>query len=168
MNSSITEKKLLAIKTSFAEWRHLLQGAKHKIIVYSDHRNLLFATKPQLLTLRQIRWQELFATYWFEIVYRPWKKNGKTDALSTFETEKTEGKEFDKDSLLKPDQLVRFDDVDGEANYLALATNFVDDIKQAYRQDKMAQEILKDLAEYTRNNYNKKYWLEVDSLRVIK
>ena len=89
-------------------------------------------------------------------------------ALSRVETEKTEGKEFDKDSLLKPDQLVRFDDVDGEASYLALATNFVDDIKQAYRQDKMAEEILKDLAEYTRNNYNKKYWLEVDSLRVIK
>jgi len=69
---------------------------------------------------------------------------------------------------LKTDKLVVFDDVDGEASYLALATNFVDDIKQAYRQDKMAEEILKDLAEYTRNNYNKKYWLEVDSLRVIK
>ena len=65
----------------------------------------------------------LFATYWFEIVYRPGKKNGKADALSRVETEKTEGKEFDKDSLLKPEQLVGFDDVDGEASYLALATN---------------------------------------------
>jgi len=41
--------------------------------------------------------------YWFEIVYRPGKKNGKADALSRVETEKTEGKEFDKDSILKPD-----------------------------------------------------------------
>ena len=128
----------------------------------------MFATKPQLLTLRQIRWQELFATYWFEIVYIPGKKNGKADALSRVETEKTEGKEFDKDSLLKPDQLVGFDDVDGEASYLDLATNFVDDIKQAYRQDKMAQEIIKDLAEDTRNNYNKKHWLKVDGLLVRK
>jgi len=140
VNYSITEKELLAIKTAFTEWRHLLQGAKHKIIVYSDHRNLLFVTKPQLLTPRQIRWQELFVTYWFEIVYRPGKKNGKADALSRIETEKTEG----KDNLLKPDQLIGFDDVDGEASYLALATNFMDDIKQAYRQDKMAQEIIKD------------------------
>ena len=170
VNYSITEKEILAIKTAYTEWRHLLQGAKHKIIVYSDHRNLLFVTKPQLLTPRprQIRWQELFATYWFEIVYRPGKKNGKADALSRVETEKTEGKEFDKDSLLKPEQLVGFDDVDGEAAYLALATNFVDDIKQAYRQDKMAQEIIKDLAEDTRNNYNKKHWLEVDGLLVRK
>jgi len=36
--------------TAFTEWQHLLQGAKHKIIVYSDLRNLLFSTKPQLLT----------------------------------------------------------------------------------------------------------------------
>ena len=40
VNYSITEKELLAIKTAFTEWRHLLQGAKHKIIVHSDHRNL--------------------------------------------------------------------------------------------------------------------------------
>jgi len=29
------------------------------------------------------------------------KKNGKADSLSRLETEKTEGKDFDKDSLLK-------------------------------------------------------------------
>ena len=74
VNYSITEKELLAIKTAFTEWRHLLQGAKHKIIVYSDHRNLLFATKPQLLTPRQIRWQELFATYWFRNSIQTWEE----------------------------------------------------------------------------------------------
>jgi len=47
---------------------------------------------------------------------------------------------------LKTDKLVVFDDVDGETSYLALATNFVDDIKQAYRHDKIAQEIIEDLA----------------------
>jgi len=91
VNYSIKEKELLAIKISFTEWRHLLQGEKYKIIVYCDHRNLLFATKPQLLTPRQIRWQELFSTYWFEIVYRPGKRNGNADALSRVEMEKTEG-----------------------------------------------------------------------------
>jgi len=46
VNYSIKEKELLAIKTAFTEWRHTLQGAKHKIVVYSNHINLLFATKP--------------------------------------------------------------------------------------------------------------------------
>jgi len=32
----------------------------------------------------------------------------------------------------------------------------------------MAQEIMKDLAEDSRNNYNKKHWLEVDGLLVRK
>jgi len=44
-----------------------------------------------------------------------------------------------------------------KANYLALATNFKDDFKKAYRQDKMAQKIFKDLAEDEGNNFNKKY-----------
>jgi len=165
VNYSITEKELLAIKTAFTEWRHLLQGAKHKITVYSDHRNLLFATKPQLLTPRQIRWQELFASYWFEIIYRPGNKNGKADALSRVETEKTVGKDFDKDSLLRPEQLQGFDEVD-EASYLAMATNFVDEIKQAYVEDRMAQEILKDLKHGGTKNYNKKHWMEVNGLIV--
>jgi len=42
VNYSITKKGLLTIKTAFTEWRHLLQSAKHKIIVYSNYRNLLF------------------------------------------------------------------------------------------------------------------------------
>jgi len=37
--------------------------------------------------------------------------------------------------------MVGFDNEDGEVSYLALATNFVKDIKQAYRQDKMTWEI---------------------------
>jgi len=84
VNYSIIEKELLTIKTAFTEWRHFLQCTKHKIIVYSGHRNLLFVTKPLLITPR---WKELFATYWFEIVYRPGKKNGRADALSRVETE---------------------------------------------------------------------------------
>lgn len=71
----------------------------------------------------------MFSTYRFELIYRPWKKNDKTDALSGVETEKTEGKGFDKNSNLRPDQIERFNEVDGETSYLNLAINFVDDIK---------------------------------------
>jgi len=50
--------------------------------------------------------------------------------------------------------MVGFDDIDGETSYLVLSTNFVDDIKQDYRHDKITQEIFKELAENSRNNYN--------------
>ena len=164
INYSITEKELLAIKTAFVEWRHLLQGATHKILVYSDHRNLLFATKPQLLTPRQVRWQELFATYWFDIIYRPGKKNGKADELSRIEDPDQPSREPDKDSILKPSQLIDFNE--DEACYVIIDTNFVDDIKQNYRTDKLAQEILADLKKQVGGDYNKKHWIEVDGLIV--
>jgi len=60
--------------------------------------------------------------------------------------------------------MVGFDDVDGEASNLALVINFVNDIKKTYRQDKMAQEIFKNLAEDSKNKYNKTYWLEINGL----
>jgi len=67
----------------------------------------------------------------------PWsgKKNSKGDAFSRVETEKTEGKDFDKDNFLWSDQVVEFKDIDGETSHLDLATNFVDDIKQTYQHD---------------------------------
>uniref|UniRef100_A0A8C5PCP2 ribonuclease H n=1 Tax=Leptobrachium leishanense TaxID=445787 RepID=A0A8C5PCP2_9ANUR len=39
-NYSVGEKELLAIKSALEEWRHLLEGAKHPVVVYTDHRNL--------------------------------------------------------------------------------------------------------------------------------
>ena len=42
INYSITDKELLAIRDSFSTWRHLLLGAKYKIKVFTDHRNLLY------------------------------------------------------------------------------------------------------------------------------
>ena len=49
---------------------------------------------------------------------------------------------------------------------MAVATNFVNEIKQAYREDKMAQEILKDLEHGRAKNYNKKHWMGIDGLIV--
>jgi len=85
------------------------------------------------------------------------KKNCKADALSGLKRAKTESKDFHKDSLLKLEQMVGFDDVDYEASYLALVINFVNDIKLTYRQDKMEQEIFKEFAENFINIYNKNH-----------
>ena len=144
LNYSTTEKELLAIRQAFIDWRHLLQGAKYPITVYSDHRNLLFATKPQLLSQRQARWQEYFATFDFRIIYRPGKKNGKADVLSRRPDHLLKvSKELSETSLLQPSQLEGFND-DKEC-YFAMETNFIDDLKQCYLQDETACQILKDL-----------------------
>ena len=39
INYEIHDKELLAIVESFVQWRHLLEGSPHQIIVYNDHKN---------------------------------------------------------------------------------------------------------------------------------
>ena len=39
INYEIHDKELLAIVNSFEQWRHLLEGSPHQIIVYNDHKN---------------------------------------------------------------------------------------------------------------------------------
>jgi len=44
LNYDIHDKELLAIVTAFRVWRPYLEGAKHTIIVKTDHKNLTYFT----------------------------------------------------------------------------------------------------------------------------
>jgi len=166
INYSITEKELLAIKTAFVEWRHLLMGAKHKVVVYTDHRNLLYATKPQLLSARQARWQEILSGYNFEIIYRAGKNNGKADALSRRVDQHITEDDLTKSSIVRPDQLKGFDD-DEDDCFAIIETGFVEDLKQSYKRDKLAREVLEDQDNPLSKNRNKN-WMVVGDLVVSK
>jgi len=81
-NYSITDKELLAIIAGLEEWRHLLIGTKEPILIFTDHRNLLFASKPQKLSMRQAHWQEILSYYNYKVIYRPGSTNVRADSLS--------------------------------------------------------------------------------------
>jgi hypothetical protein len=68
-NYEIYDKELLAIKEAFAEWRHYLEGAQHKVTVFTDHRNLQYFTTSRQLNQRQVRWSQFFSRFDFEIVW---------------------------------------------------------------------------------------------------
>lgn len=82
LNYEIYDKELLAIVVSFQEWRVYLEGARHTITIFSDHKNLLYFTTTKVLNRRQTRWSELLNSYDFKITYRPGPANSKADALS--------------------------------------------------------------------------------------
>uniref|UniRef100_A0A803J5H9 Gypsy retrotransposon integrase-like protein 1 n=1 Tax=Xenopus tropicalis TaxID=8364 RepID=A0A803J5H9_XENTR len=63
-------------------WRHLLEGAKHVVTVFTDHKNLLYIESAKRLNPRQARWALFFSRFNFIITYRPGDKNVKADALS--------------------------------------------------------------------------------------
>ena len=93
LNYDVHDKKLLAIVDAFDEWQAYLEGLRHPIIVYSDHKNLSYFTTTKKLNQQQVRWAELLPSYDFQIHYWKGSKNGQADALSQrsdLTTEKTQ------------------------------------------------------------------------------
>ena len=82
LNYDVHDKELLAIVDAFEEWQAYLEGSRHTIVVYSDHKNLSYFTTTKKLNRRQVRWAELLASYNFQIHFWKGSENGRADALS--------------------------------------------------------------------------------------
>ncbi|CAJ0934142.1 unnamed protein product [Ranitomeya imitator] len=81
-NYDVGNRELLAMKWAFEEWRHCLEGAKHRVVVLTDHKNLTYLESAKWLNPRQARWSLFFSRFDFVISYLPGSKNVKADALS--------------------------------------------------------------------------------------
>ena len=82
LNYDVHNKELFAIVDAFEEWRAYLEGLRHPIMVYSDHKNLSYFTTTKKLNRQQVRWAELLASYNFQIHYQKGSENEQADALS--------------------------------------------------------------------------------------
>ena len=78
---------MLAIVQSLGNWRTELQGAPHKLAIYTDHKALEYFMSSKNLTARQARWSEVLSQFFFQIMYWPGRKNELTDALLRREQE---------------------------------------------------------------------------------
>ncbi len=81
-NYDIYNLELLAIVMALQNWRPLLVGSPHKIIIYSDHLNLQYWQSPQKISRRVAREVLELSEYDFEIRHIPGKQNGRADTLS--------------------------------------------------------------------------------------
>jgi transposase InsO family protein len=82
INYEVHDKELLAIVLAFKTWKRYLEGAKHQVLIYTDHKNLEYFSTTKILNRRQARWAQDLAEFDFKIIYRPGPQNGKADALS--------------------------------------------------------------------------------------
>lgn len=82
LNYPIYDKEFMAIVLCFEEFRHYLQGGKHKTKVYTDHKNISYFATTQQLSKRQLRYAETLAEFDFEIIHRKGSENGRADAMS--------------------------------------------------------------------------------------
>jgi hypothetical protein len=86
-NYEIHDKEMLAIVKSLAQWRPELEGTHSRFQIYTDHKALEYFMTTKQLTGRQARWAEALSGFYFTIMYRPGKQNGKADALTRREQE---------------------------------------------------------------------------------
>ena len=82
INYEIHKKKLLAMTAAFKEWCRYLEGVRHKISVYTDHRGLEWFTQNKPLNGGQARWALELDSFDCHSIYRPSVKNTKPDALN--------------------------------------------------------------------------------------
>ncbi|GLB35238.1 putative retrotransposable element tf2 155 kda protein type 1-like [Lyophyllum shimeji] len=73
-NYEIHDKEMLAIIRALEEWRHFLEGARHKVEVYTDHKNLQYFLTAKKLNRRQARMGKPDA-----LLRRPDHGDGSTD-----------------------------------------------------------------------------------------
>jgi hypothetical protein len=102
-NYEVYDRELLAIVSCFKEWRHYLQAARHPVLVFCDHKNLVYFTTSKVLTKRQIHWSLFLEEFNFKITYRPGKVNVKPDLLSRGQDYDTE--EIKSGKILLPKEL---------------------------------------------------------------
>lgn len=81
-NYDTGDGELLAMKVTYMEQCHLLEGAKHPFTVLTDPQNTEYLKTAKRLNPRQARWSLFFSGIVFTVTHRPGSKNVKEDALS--------------------------------------------------------------------------------------
>jgi hypothetical protein len=81
-NYEIHDTKMLAIIRGLEEWRHYLEGARHPVEIWTDHKNLEYFQVAQKLNRRQARWLLYLSRFDFTLHHKPGRSMGKPDGLS--------------------------------------------------------------------------------------
>ena len=81
-NYEIHDKEMLAIIRVLEEWRHFLEGARHPVEIWTNHKNLEYFMTAKKLNRRQARWSLYLARFDFKLTHHPGRCMGKPNALS--------------------------------------------------------------------------------------
>jgi hypothetical protein len=105
-NYEIHDTEMLAIVRALEEWRHYLEGARHSVEIWTDHKNLEYFRIAQKLNRRQARWSLYLSRFDFSLHHKPGRTMGKPDALSR-RADHGSGHEDNRDMTLLGPELFR-------------------------------------------------------------
>jgi len=80
-NYEIHDKEMLTIICALEKWRHFLEGARHPVEIWTDHKNLEYFMTAKKLNRRQAHWSLYLACFNFKLTHCPGRSMGKPDAL---------------------------------------------------------------------------------------
>jgi hypothetical protein len=81
-NYEIHDTEMLAIIRGLEEWRHYLEGARHPVEIWTNHKNLEYLRVAQKLNRQQAHWSLYLSHFDFTLHHKPGQSMGKPDALS--------------------------------------------------------------------------------------
>jgi hypothetical protein len=102
-NYEIHDTEMLAIIRGLEEWRHYLEGARHPVEIWTNHKNLEYFRVAQKLNCRQARWSLYLSRFDFTLHHKPGRSMGKPDALSRWADHGSGQGDNDNLTLLAPE-----------------------------------------------------------------
>jgi hypothetical protein len=76
------DKEFLGIVGALKEWKHLCRGSKHKIKIFTDHKNITYFTTTREMSSRQVGYFEFLNQFDYELIHCKGSENSRADALS--------------------------------------------------------------------------------------
>jgi hypothetical protein len=165
-NYEIHDTEMLAIIRGLEKWRHYLEGARHPVETWTDHKNLEYFQVAQKLNCRQARWSLYLSRFDFTLHHKPGQSMGKPDALSRWADHGSGQGDNDNLTLLAP-ELFRIHTLAGvrlegdECNILREVRRSLRDDVQEELVAKAARELQKDKG---RGTIKSAEWSESDGL----
>ena len=157
-NYEIYDKELLAIIRGLQEFRHLLEGAQHRIEILTDHRNLEYFMTAKSLNRRQARWSLFLSRFDFHITHRPGKSSTKPDALSR-RADHGRGKDDNKNQVLLQPDLFQIKTIT-QIPLVGLETSFMKRIRECEDRDESVVKAVKELGSATSQLHKEEWTME--------
>jgi hypothetical protein len=102
-NYEIHDTEMLAIIQGLEEWRHYLEGARHLVEIWTDHKNLEYFQVAQKLNRRQARWSLYLSHFDFTLHHKLGQSMGKPNTLSRWSDHGSGQGDNDNLMLLAPE-----------------------------------------------------------------
>jgi hypothetical protein len=81
-NYKIHDKEVLAVMRALEDWHHFLEGAHHKVEIWTGHKNLEYFMMAKKLNCHQALWSLYLSRFNFSMHHQPGHSMGKSNALS--------------------------------------------------------------------------------------